>query len=358
MIVRDDRSVLEILDADYTFVDERLARFYGINGIRGSQLRRVGVTGTQRGGGVPSHASILTITSHSTRTAPVLRGKWILANLLNDPPPPSVPALDETKIGQAVSLRQEMQLHRQDAACASCRARLDPLGFGLKHFDAIGSWRDQDGAEPVDAFGALPSGRSFRGNHELKQIQLDERDAFVRGLTEKLMIYALGRGLERFDRPLVEKISARLAESDYRFSESGPGNCGKQAVSNAEPLRAGCRCDPQRGNFSMSLIINGKHLPRRTLLKGAGASIALPQLNTMRSAVAASANTSPVRRVAVVYVPNGIIMKDWLPETTGQGFSFPRILKPLEPFRNHVTVISGLENTATTKAKGGGHTKA
>jgi hypothetical protein len=221
-IIRKDRSVLEILDADYTFVDERLARFYGIDGVEGSEFRKIDVASTGRGGGLLSHASVLAVTSHSTRTSPVLRGRWILTNLLNappPPPPPSVPALDESRIGQSVSLRQEMELHRRDAACASCHARMDPLGFGLENFNAIGEWRARDGEDPIDASGTLPSGRSFQGHQELKQILMEQREVFVRGLAEKLLIYALGRGLERYDRPALAKIAARLPRAGYRFSE-------------------------------------------------------------------------------------------------------------------------------------------
>jgi hypothetical protein len=222
-IVRNNGSVLEFLDADCTFLDERLARFYGIPGITGPEFRRVDVSRTPRGGGILAHASVLTVSSYSTRTSPVLRGKWILENLLNappPPPPPSVPALDDTKIGQSGTLRQQMEEHRKNPACASCHSRMDPLGFGLENFDAIGAWRTVDGKFPVDASGSLPGGRSFNGPVELKTLLANQdREAFVRGLTEKLLTYALGRGLERFDKPVVSSIANRLPSRDYRFSE-------------------------------------------------------------------------------------------------------------------------------------------
>ena len=221
-LCRQDRSILEILDANYTFVDERLARFYGIPGVQGPEFRKVDMTGTRRGGGILAHASVLTVSSYSTRTSPVLRGKWILDNLLNappPPPPPSVPALDESKVGQSVSLRQEMEQHRKDPSCASCHARMDPLGFSLENFNAIGAWRDDDGKLPVDASGSLPGGRAFRGPNELKAVLLNDRDAFVRGLAEKLLIYSLGRGLDRHDRPALAVITAGLEATNYRFSE-------------------------------------------------------------------------------------------------------------------------------------------
>ena len=221
-IVSQDGSVLDILDADYTYLNERLARFYGIPDITGPAFRRVDMSKNQRGGGILAHGSILTISSYSTRTSPVLRGKWILENLLNappPPPPPSVPALDDTKVGLSASLRQQMEAHRKNPACASCHAKMDPLGFGLENFDAVGAWRDVDGKFPVDASGSLPGNRLFHGPVELKKLLKNDRDAFVRGMTDKLLTYAIGRGLERYDRALVASISDRLAARNYRFSQ-------------------------------------------------------------------------------------------------------------------------------------------
>jgi hypothetical protein len=222
-IVRQDRSVLEFLDADYTFLNERLARFYGIAGVTGAEFRRVDMSKTERGGGLLAQASILTLSSYTTRTSPVLRGKWILENLLDDPPPPpppGVPILDEAKVGQSGSLRQQMEDHRKNPACAVCHNKLDPLGFGLENFNAIGAWRSEDGKFPVDAGGVLPSGRAFHGPVELKAILLKEgREAFTREMTEKLLTYALGRGLERYDRPALAAIQASLPAHNYRFSQ-------------------------------------------------------------------------------------------------------------------------------------------
>jgi hypothetical protein len=221
-LIRNDGSVLELLDADYTFVDERLARFYGIPGVTGPGFRRVDVGGTPRGGGILSHASVLTVSSYSTRTSPVLRGKWILENLLNAPPPappPGVPPLDEAKAGVSGTLRQQMEEHRKNPACASCHSRMDPLGFGLENFNGIGAWRTADGKFPVDASGALPDGRTFQSPAQLKAILKQDREIFVRALAEKLLTYALGRGLERFDRPALAAITGKLASGDYRFSQ-------------------------------------------------------------------------------------------------------------------------------------------
>ncbi len=220
-IIRQDRSVIDFIDADYTFLNERMARFYNIPNVTGPQFRQVALAGNAQRGGVMTHASVLTVSSYATRTSPVLRGKWILENLLNappPPPPPDVPTLDEAKIGSSMTLRQQLEEHRKNATCSACHARMDPLGFGLENFDAIGQWRTQDGKFPVDSSGTLPDGRSFRGPRELKVILKADRDAFARGLTEKLLTYALGRGLERYDRPVVKKIAARAASEDYRFS--------------------------------------------------------------------------------------------------------------------------------------------
>jgi mono/diheme cytochrome c family protein len=221
-IVRHDGSVLDFLNADYSFLNERLARFYGVPGVTGPEFRRVDMSGTNRGGGILAQGSILTISSYSTRTSPVLRGKWILENLLNappPPPPPSVPALDDTKVGESASLRQQMEAHRANAVCASCHSKMDPLGFGLENLNAIGAWRDKDGKFPVDASGVLPGGQKFQGPNELKALLLERRNAFVAGLSEKMLMYALGRGLERYDRPALQTIEAGVASHDFKFSE-------------------------------------------------------------------------------------------------------------------------------------------
>ena len=221
-IIRNNRSVLELLDADYTFVNERLARFYGIPGVTGPEFRLVNVGATDRGGGILSHASVLTVSSYSTRTSPVLRGKWILENLLNAPPPappPGVPPLEENKGAASGTLRQQMEAHRKSPACASCHSRMDPLGFGLENFNAIGAWRTQDGNFPVDASGVLPDGRAFQTPAQLKALLLQDRGAFVSCLVEKLLTYSLGRGLERYDKPAEAEIVAKLPSQDYKFAE-------------------------------------------------------------------------------------------------------------------------------------------
>ncbi|MBI4905510.1 MAG: DUF1592 domain-containing protein [Acidobacteria bacterium] len=248
-IIRKDASVLEILDANYTFVNERLARFYGIPDVTGPEFRRVDMTKSDRGGGVLAHASTLMVSSYSTRTSPVLRGKWIMENLLNSPPPappPGVPPLDETKASSG-TLRQQMEEHRKNPACASCHSRMDPLGFGLENFNAIGAWRTKDGNFPVDASGTLPDGRTFRTPAELKKLLLADRDAFVRGLTEKLLMYATGRGLERFDRPAVNQIVSRVQGKDYRFSELVLGVVNSLPFQNKRAREANQHASTMKG---------------------------------------------------------------------------------------------------------------
>jgi uncharacterized protein DUF1592/uncharacterized protein DUF1588/uncharacterized protein DUF1587/uncharacterized protein DUF1585/uncharacterized protein DUF1595 len=219
-IIRDDRSILDFIDGRYSFVNERLARHYGIPGVTGPEFRRVDLTGTPRGG-VVTHGSVLTVSSYATRTSPVLRGKWILENLLNAPPPEppaDVPNLDEAGIGTSASVRMQLEEHRKNPVCASCHKRMDPLGFGLENFDAVGAWRTMDGKLPIDSAGVLPDGRKFSGPGELRTILSTDRDAFARALTSKLLTYALGRGLERYDTKTVKTIASRLPASEYRFS--------------------------------------------------------------------------------------------------------------------------------------------
>jgi hypothetical protein len=219
-IVSEDRSILEFLDAKYTFMNERLARHYGVEDVHGPQFRLVTLADPNRGG-VLTHGSVLTVSSYSTRTSPVLRGKWVLDNLLDAPPPeppPNVPIIDEAAIGASATQREQLEAHRKNPTCASCHRRMDPLGFGLENFDAIGKWREADGKFKVDASGSLPDGRSFDGPGELRAILASEREAFAKALTSKMLTYALGRGLEPYDRRTVRMIARKLPEHDYRFS--------------------------------------------------------------------------------------------------------------------------------------------
>lgn len=221
-ILREDRSVLDFLAADYTFVNGRLARHYGIANVEGDQFQRVSLKGTKRGG-VLTHASVLTITSNPTRTSPVKRGKWVLENILGSPPPPppeDVPDLSDGKeAALSGTLRQRMEQHRAKPMCASCHARMDPIGFGLENFNAVGGWRDRDGKFEIDPTGALVSGESFQGPEELRVILLThKKDEFVRCLAEKLLTYALGRGLEHYDLCAINEITERVSQNEHRFS--------------------------------------------------------------------------------------------------------------------------------------------
>jgi hypothetical protein len=218
-MLRQNLSILDLLDAKYTFLNEKLADFYGIAGVKGAEFRRVDLSGTPRGG-ILTQASVLTVSSYATRTSPVLRGKWILENLLNEtipPPPPNVPALDEAKIGATGSMRHQMEEHRTNAACASCHSKMDPLGFGFENFNAIGEWRTKDGKFPIDASGTLPDGRTFQGPGELETLLRKDRAVFAECVTDKLLTYALGRGLERYDRRTVKQIVNHISADDYRF---------------------------------------------------------------------------------------------------------------------------------------------
>ena len=219
--IRDDQSVADLLTADYTFVNERLARHYGIPGIHGSRFRRVThVDDTRRG--LLGHGSILTVTSLATRTSPVVRGKWLLENILGTPPPPpppNVPELPEREgSGDITSLRERLEAHRANPVCAACHERMDPIGFAFENFDAVGRWRETDNDAPIDASGVLPGGTAFDGLPDLRDVLVTRRDEFVTTVTEKLLTYALGRGIEHYDLPAVRAIVRDAEPGDYRWS--------------------------------------------------------------------------------------------------------------------------------------------
>ena len=218
-IVRNDRSVLEFLDSDYTFVNERLAKHYGVKGVFGDKFREVKLTDGKRGG-VLTQASVLTVTSNPTRTSPVKRGKWVLDNLLASPPPPpppNVPELEKTALKG--TLRQQMEQHRANPSCASCHEKMDAIGFGLENFDAVGGWRTEDaGKTKIDSSGVLPGGVKFDGPAELRKILLGQADKFRRCLGEKLLTFALGRGLEYYDKCALDEMVTKLKAGSDRFS--------------------------------------------------------------------------------------------------------------------------------------------
>jgi mono/diheme cytochrome c family protein len=218
-VVRENRSVLDLLTADYTFVNERLARHYGIPNVYGSHFRRVTLADDARKG-LLGKGAILLVTSHPDRTSPVVRGKWILENLLGTPPPPppaNVPPLEDSKGTKPRTLREQVEAHRANPVCASCHKLIDPLGFALENFDGVGAWRTRDGGSPIDASGQLLDGTKVDGVVSLRQALLKRPDVFVGTLTEKLLTYALGRGLDYHDRPAVRAIVRKAAQDDYRF---------------------------------------------------------------------------------------------------------------------------------------------
>jgi len=218
-VFAENRSVLDLIDGRFTFVNGPLARYYGMSGIDGEAFQRVDLDGEQRSG-IVTQGSILTLSSRATRTSPVLRGKWVLDTLLGaapPPPPDGIPPLVEKDLGTAASTRQRLEQHRADPSCAACHNAMDPIGFGLENYDAAGAWRNRDGSFDIDSSGTLPDGRSFTGAKGLKQILRADAGLFARNFTEKLLTYALGRGLERSDQPVVDQISHDVAGDNYRF---------------------------------------------------------------------------------------------------------------------------------------------
>ncbi|MCH2114953.1 MAG: DUF1592 domain-containing protein [Pirellulales bacterium] len=222
-VMRSDCDVIDLIAADYTFLDERLAEFYGIPGVEGKTARLVKLPADSPRGGVLAHAGVLLVTSSPNRTSPVKRGRFILDNILGTPalpPPPEVPAIEESIKGVTwkMSVREQLALHREDPVCASCHDRMDPLGLGMENFDAIGRWRDTDDGEPIDSSGQLASGEEFSGIGELRKILVGKRRLFYRCLTRKMMIYAIGRGIEYTDTPTIESIVDAMIDGKGRFS--------------------------------------------------------------------------------------------------------------------------------------------
>ena len=218
-IVKDDRPILELLDADYTFVNENLAKYYGFKGVKGEEFRKMPLPDKRRGG-ITTMVSVLTITSNPTRTSPVKRGKWLYENVLGLQAPPAAPDVPELPpVGEIKgTVRQQLEQHRSNPACASCHAKLDPLGFGLENFDGVGRWRDKDNGKDIDASGVLPDGSKFAGPQELRKTLLAKADQFRRCLAEKLLTYALGRGLEYYDKCAVDEIVAKTKAGGDKFS--------------------------------------------------------------------------------------------------------------------------------------------
>ena len=222
-IIRENRSVLDLLDADYTFLNERLAKHYGIAGVYGERFRRVSLPGDSVRRGLLGQGSILTGTSRANRTSPVIRGKWILENILGTPPPPPPPnvpdLVEERDPRKVLPMREQLAAHRANPVCAACHAQMDQLGFALENFDAIGEWREiYASGLPIDASAALPDGTTFDGPTQLRQLLLSYSDDFLMTVTDRLLTYALGRGLEATDMPAVRQIKREAARENYRFT--------------------------------------------------------------------------------------------------------------------------------------------
>jgi hypothetical protein len=220
-MMREDRSILDLLDGDFTFVNGSLARHYGLSGIEGTEFLRVSLAGTPRRG-ILTHGSVLTVTSNPTRTSPVKRGKWVLEQILGAPPPPPPPDVPDLKDDEQVvlsgTLRQRMERHRADPACATCHEGMDSLGFALENFDAVGAWREKDASFPIDASGVFPGGEAFKDLDGMRAILASRKDQFARCLAEKMLAFALGRGLEYRDRCAVDQVTGAMAKDGYKFS--------------------------------------------------------------------------------------------------------------------------------------------
>jgi hypothetical protein len=240
--MREDRSVLELLTADYTYVNERLARHYGIAGVYGSRFRKVTVPDLQQRGGLLGQGSVLAVSSYPDRTSPVLRGKWLLDNLLGTPPPPPPPGVDTTLKEEEgtppKSIRERLAQHRANPVCSSCHSVIDPLGFPLENYDVVGGWRLADEwGNPVDAVGTMPDGSEVRGLAGLREVLLKRSDAFVGNITAKLMAYGLARRVEYYDQPAIRQIVRNAAAENYRWSSiilgivGSPGFRMRQAAS-------------------------------------------------------------------------------------------------------------------------------
>ncbi|MBK5291066.1 MAG: DUF1592 domain-containing protein [Acidobacteriia bacterium] len=250
-ILREDRSVMDLLQADYTFVNERLAKHYGIPNIYGSRFRRISLDKDSVRGGLLRQGSILTVTSYATRTSPVIRGKWILDNILGVPPPPppaEVPALKDNTVGKSLPVRQRLAEHRANPACAGCHQLMDPPGFALENFDAVGRWRTTEEGAPIDAAGGLPDGSQFTGVAGLQQALLARPEIFAGTFAEKLLTFALGRGVEHYDAPAIRKIVQEARAGDFRFSSLIIGIVNSKPFQMRSAQGAGRAVNAQKTN--------------------------------------------------------------------------------------------------------------
>ena len=361
--VREDRPIPELLRADYTYLNEQLARYYGVSDIYGPRFRRVELADDRRHG-LLGHASILTVTSYANRTSVVLRGKWVLENLLGappPPPPPNVPPLEENDPAAApTSLREKMEQHRGNPVCASCHAKIDPLGFAMEHFDAVGRWRDTDGGASIDSTivwndQTIDSPRAFR------EALLGQGNEFLRTVAEKLLSYAIGRTIELLRRADRSPSGAQCGTGRRPLVFADRGDRKERAVSTAARTGGARGAGRDRRPAAVatkesSMFISKVHIPRRTVLRGIGASLALPLLDSMVPALTAASKTAaaPVRRLGVFYIPNGMSMPYWSPKQEGPLTELPPTLRSLAGFEDRVLMCGGLNDAAANLVAGGG----
>ena len=372
--LREDRSVTDLLTANYSFVNERLARHYRIPNVYGSHFRRVTFTDGMRGG-LLGQGSILTVTSYPNRTSPVLRGRWLLDNVLGappPPPPPDIPLLSESGADtKATSIRQQMEAHRKNPSCAVCHVRMDPLGFSLENFDALGKWRTASDGIPVDASASLPDGTRFRGHRRASSAggrPSGRLRAHVHAEAARLRPRAEPRGARHAGGPpdRARRGSRRVSlvvDHSGRGDEHAVHDEHESGVSGPRGHDDAPRHPPPPGFGEASrntMLITKKAIPRRTMLRGIGATLALPLLDAMVPPLTALQNTAakPITRFGVMYVPNGMVMEQWTPAAEGAGFELTPTLAPLAPFKNDLLVLSNLACVPTPGRPGGAHAKA
>jgi hypothetical protein len=333
--IREDRSVVALLNADYTFVNERLARHYGIPGIYGSRFRRVTLPNPDQRGGLLAEGALLATTSYPDRTSPVLRGKWLLNNIFGLPIPPPPPGVDqnlpEGKPGEAPpSMRERLAQHRASPSCASCHAAIDPLGFALENFDVIGGWRTVDeSGRPVDASGQTVSGAKVEGL------------AWPPGAAARGARSVSAHGHRKTAR-LRDWAAARVLRSSGRPHDRARSGGARLPVVVDHSRHYAESHLPDEDPMNMTFL-TAKSLPRRTVLRGLGATMALPFLEAMIPARRGLAAARPAHRFQTFYVPNGMAMEHWRPKGEGAAFELSPILEPLAPYRNQMLVLSGIK---------------
>ena len=356
-IVHEDRSVLDLLGANYTFVDEILAKHYGIPDILGSRFRRVAITDERRFG-LLGQASILTLTSVSNRTSPVARGKYVMQVLLGEPPPPpppNVPALKENdESSKAQSVREKMEMHRKQEPCHSCHQLMDPIGLALENFDGVGQWRTNDTGIRIDPTSQMFEGSKLDGPVSLRKAILSRPEGFLNTFTENFLAYGLGRVIDYRDLPAARVIERDAAANGNRFSvyvlgivKSTPFQM--RHVEVAEPP-ATSESQQEFANRSPMTFITKKHLSRRTMLRGMGVAIGLPFLDAMVPAQTVLTKTAaaPKTRLACIEMVHGSAGATvdgsakhyWSPEKDGHDFEFTQTLEPLEKYRDYITIVS------------------